>query len=167
MKDKYIQSLVQEIFNNINVDKNLRSIHAREPSYSLQLFKELLQSENLLLRDIAIHVLLALEPHCGVDLLLPSLFDSEVSWRWYVCWALADYGDERAVIPLTEVLLKDSDSDTRFMAAAALEKIGDRRALPALYHAVQNDSGTDYEGREIRTMALSAIQMILSKQTQA
>lgn len=167
MKDEYIQSLVQEIYNNINLDKNLRSIHALEPTYSLQLFKELFQSENLLIRDSAIHVLLTLEPHYGVDLLLPSLFDSEASWRWYVCWALADYGDERAVIPLTKVLLNDPDSDTRFMAAAALEKIGDRRALPALYQAAQNDFGTDYEGRQIRTMASSAIRIILSKQTQA
>jgi HEAT repeat protein len=149
---------------NQDASEALRSLNRDQ---LLNVLAELLIDPDLEIRDNAVHALMKIDPYHGVDLIIPLLNDPLDSWRWYVCYALAYHGDERSIIPLTQVLLHDPDSDTRYMAASALENIGDERALPALRHAQQHDQGTDYEGRRIDTIAGEAIQAILNRSQQA
>jgi HEAT repeat protein len=156
-------ALLEKSRDRSSRDGAIEELRSLDRKRILDILSDLLVSPDLDLRDSAIKVLMTIDPHQGVDLIIPLLRDPLDSWRWYLCGALADYGDERAVLPLTEVLLHDTDSDTRYMAAFALEKIGDTRALPALRHALDHDSGTDYEGRSIDELAAEAIQSILKR----
>jgi HEAT repeat protein len=125
--------------------------------------KDLLEDDDLAARDGALRFIVKVAPSEAVAKAITLLHDPMPAWRWYLCGMLADYGDERAVLPLVDVLLHDPDDDTRYTAAFALERIGDTRALPALRQAQQNDQGADYEGRKVATAAADAIAAILQR----
>ncbi len=95
------------------------------------------------------------------EFLIPILNNPEYDEvRWGFCGLLSVCGGEKAVLPLTEVLLNDSVPEARLMAAFALEKIGDERVIPALEWAVEHDQGEDYEGRPVSWGAAQAIEEI-------
>jgi|GEM_PF-4780465 len=168
MNDHYwegqIKVLLYKTQQSQEAELALQSLRTLDREHLLQVFRAIFAND-FQLRDLAIKAVFAIDPYRAIELLLPALHDADATWRWYVCSAFADYGDERVVLPLTEVLVSDPDADTRFMAAVALAKIGDTHALAVLRHAEQFDRGADYEGRRVATMAAEAIRAILTRES--
>lgn len=163
MSKEWLSELCLSWSNKSLQQQILRLLNSYDRSLVFVFFDKLLRDPDLEVRDSAIKVLMAFDPKHGVDLLIPLLADPIESWRWYICGALADYGDQRAIEPLIQVLLNDPDDDTRYMAAVALENIGDSSAISALQHTEANDKGTDYEGRRISSQASKAITAIMNR----
>jgi HEAT repeat protein len=159
----HIKDLLRKLLHGKTSEDALNELRSMNKEYLIDMLKDLLRDDDLYVRDGALRIMMDIDPTRGVDIIIPLLNDPMPEWRWYICGALADYGDARAVVPLTQVLLSDTDSDTRYMATLALEKIGNHLAIPALQHAQQFDQGTDYEGRRIDTLAAEAIQAILER----
>lgn len=115
------------------------------------------------IRCDAAEALVRVDSLTGVDLIVPLLGDRSPGVRRHICGLLHDFGDQRAVEPLTKVLLNDEDSSVRFFAAYALEGVGDHRALDALHWVEQHDKGTNREGYPVSRMAAEAIESILAR----
>lgn len=165
--DAYHESMIRFIFavGKIGaIQSDIDSLRNMDRDKVLQQIRDMLLSDDLEFRDVAIKALFNIDPYNGVDIILYSLHDPLASWRWYICSALAYFGDVRAIPSLINVVMNDDDDETRYMAAFALEKIGDNSALSALQHVMQNDSGVDYENRKVAAMAEEAIQSIIQRQ---
>nr|WP_052295052.1 HEAT repeat domain-containing protein [Oscillochloris trichoides] len=149
--DKNMQLKIVQHLNSVDQDR------------VFNLFDSLLRDPDLEVRDCAIKMLMGFNPNRGVDLIIPLLTDTEEAWRWYICGALADYGDERAIEPLIQVLLNDPDDDTRYMAVVALGNIGDAQVIPVLQLVEEKDNGMDFEGRRISVRASKALSDIRAR----
>ena len=78
----------------------------------------------------------------GVEPLIAALGDPVAKVRETCASALSQYGDERAVEPLIEALMRDSDPDVRAAAAQTLGRLGGdaaRDALEQAYDTEQDD----------------------------
>lgn len=144
-------------------DKVLNEMRSFDREKLIDTLNNLLYDPDPYLQSYAIDVLRALDKQRALSLLLPLLNAPEAGLRWFICDLLVDDGDERAVEPLTKVLLEDPDGGVRLMAAVALKHIGDTRAIPSLQYAMNHDMGTDEEGRPIDKAAKEAIDAILSR----
>ena len=145
-------------------EKAVLTLKALDRGAVIRELGRLLNSRNLELRCDAAEALLRIDSNQTIDLVLPLLADPISTVRWSTCGLLHDFGDQRAIPFLVQVLVNDPEGDVRLMAARALSEIGDRGALPALRQASQLDAGTDYEGRRIRDAATQAIESILSRE---
>jgi HEAT repeat protein len=116
------------------------------------------------LRCDAAEALLRIDSDQTINLALPLLSDPISTVRWNTCGLLHDFGDERAIPLLVQVLLNDPEADVRLMAAYALSEIGDQSALSALRQVSQWDDGIDYEGRRVRDAATEAIENVLARE---
>lgn len=162
-EQQYIREQVKLLLSGKTREDARRKLLTFNRITLVDMLAELLEDDDLYARDGALRLIMEIAPSRGVATAISLLHDPMPEWRWYLCGMLADYGDERAVLPLADVLLHDPDDDTRFMAAVALERIGDTRALPALQHAQQTDTGADHEGRAIATAAANAMTAILQR----
>jgi HEAT repeat protein len=96
--------------------------------------------ENALRRGNLAHILGRMKATSAVPALLKSLRDNYVEVRKQTASALAQFQDERIVLPLCDTL-NDADSDVRSSAAHALGVQDDIRAVDALKIAfVQDES---------------------------
>lgn len=121
---------------------------------------ELLNDSNSNLKFRAGEMLLYLDAHVSQEKVMSLLKDSDANIRASIAELFCQFGDQRAVGTLTELLLSDSDSDVRANAAMALGCIGDKRAISALEWAMQYDKGVDFQGEPIRNSAKWAIKQI-------
>src|SRR5262245_58403179 len=78
----------------------------------------------------AITALLFLAGRRAVEPVTGMLDDPDTTVRWHACGCLHDFGDERAVPVLCEVLRRDPDPQVRGTAAYALGGIGSPAAIP-------------------------------------
>jgi HEAT repeat protein len=163
MIHQQVRELVKLLLSGKTRDEAKNKLYGLDKGVLIDILKDLLDDEDLGARDGALRLIMEVDPSQGVEKAITLLHDPMPEWRWYLCGTLSKYGDERAVLPLVDVLLHDPHDDTRYMAAFALERIGDTRALPALQHVQQMDKGTDYEGREIADVASDAIAAILQR----
>lgn len=115
------------------------------------------------MQGYAARTLVEIAPERASELIVPLLESPEPILREDICGLLSNCGDEKATMPLMEVLQNDRDADARFLAAFALGKIGDRRAIPALEWARQHDDGIDFDGHRVRNAAEDAISEILAR----
>lgn len=160
---QYIISLLHDWENKDARDKILNEIRSFDKDKLIETLSNLLYEPDPYLQSYAIDVLMTLDKQQALSLLLPLLNAPEAGLRWFVCDLLADDGDERAVEPLTKVLLEDPVGGVRLMAAVALRHIGDTRAIPSLQYAMNHDKGTDDEGRRVDKAAKEAIDAILGR----
>jgi HEAT repeat protein len=124
----------------------------------------LLHGRDAELRCDAAEALLRIDSNRTIDLVLPLLTDSMSTVRWNMCGLLHDFGDQRSIPFLVQVLLNDPEADVRLMAAHALGEIGDRSTLSALRQVAASDDGTDYQGRRVRDAATDAIESVLTRE---
>jgi HEAT repeat protein len=73
----------------------------------------------------------------AVDILLANIDDKDLAKTAIIIDILGQIGDERAVMPLIEVLEKSNDYHVRTSAVKALGRIGDMRAVWPLIQAVK------------------------------
>jgi HEAT repeat protein len=62
----------------------------------------------------------------AVPTLVKLLEDEDLHARWYSCNALGEIGDPEAILPLQELLDRETESVVRDAATDALEKIMDK-----------------------------------------
>jgi len=109
----------------------------------------------------AITALVFLDAPRAVEPLVGMLADPDVTVRWHACGCLHDFGDERAVPALAEVLRRDPDPQVRGTAAYALGGIGSPAAIPSLLAALESDNEVDIHGHSPSSCAATALDGIL------
>jgi HEAT repeat protein len=113
-------------------------------------------------RCAACEAVLRIDAPRAIELVLPLLNDPDITVRWQACGCLHDFGDERAIVPLIQVLQSDPDPQVRNTAAYALGGIGTPAAIPALLAAVESDHELDELGYSTSSCAMTALDDILS-----
>jgi HEAT repeat protein len=109
----------------------------------------------------AITALVFLDPHRAVEPVAAMLSDPNTTVRWHASGCLHDFGDERAVPALCEVLKRDPDPQVRGTAAYALGGIGSPAAIPSLLAALGSDNEYDIHGHSPSSGAATALDDIL------
>jgi hypothetical protein len=109
----------------------------------------------------AITALLILDAGRAVEPVAAMLSDPDTTVRWHACGSLHDFGDERAVKGLCEVLQGDPDPQVRGTAAYALGGIGSPAAIPFLLTALGFDNEWDIHGHSPSSCAATALDDIL------
>ena len=97
----------------------------------------------------------------AIELVLPLLDDPDSTVRWNACGCLHDFGDERAVASLIQVLQGDPDPQVRNTAAYALGGIGSPAAIPALLATLESDHELNELGYSASACAETALDNIL------
>jgi HEAT repeat protein len=120
-----------------------------------------LAAEDPQARCDAITALVFLDAHRAVELVVAMLSDPDATVRWHACGCLHDFGDERAVRALCEVLKRDVDPQVRGTAAYALGGIGSPAAIPSLLAALGSDNEYDIQGHSPSSCAATALDDIL------
>jgi HEAT repeat protein len=127
----------------------------------LPLLTEQLKAANPETRCDAITALGFLDAHRAVEPIVAMLDDPDTTVRWHACGCLHDFGDERAVPALCEVLRRDPDPQVRGTAAYALGGIGSPAAIPGLLAALGFDNEYDIHGHSPNSCAATALDEIL------
>jgi HEAT repeat protein len=109
----------------------------------------------------AITALLFLDAQRAVEPVAGMLSDPITTVRWHASGCLHDFGDERAVTALSEVLRRDPDPQVRGTAAYALGGIGSPAAIPSLLAALGSDNEYDIHGHSPSSCAATALDDIL------
>ena len=155
-------------FAILNSDENelLKIDHA------LDLTVESLYHQNKWARRQAIWALMTLKDYRAVEQIIKTLNDKSLNVVCYAIYALGEIGDNRAVNPLIDILLKKDFSactnadgstfpehscDPRSEAAVALGKIKDNRAFEALITVMEEKS--DYGLTPIFAQCLTVIRI--------
>jgi HEAT repeat protein len=125
------------------------------------LLNERLKATDPEARCDAITALVFLDAHWAVEALVSMLDDPDTTVRWHACGCLHDFGDERAVPALCEVLRRDPDPQVRGTAAYALGGIGSPAAIPSLLAALESDNECDMHGHSASSGAATALDDIL------
>jgi HEAT repeats len=125
------------------------------------LLRERLKAANPEARCDAITALVFLDAYRAVEPVVSMLDDPDTTVRWYATGCLHDFGDERAVVPLCEVLRRDSDPQVCGTAAYALGGIGSPAAIPSLLAALGSDIECDMHGHSASSGAATALDDIL------
>jgi HEAT repeat protein len=125
------------------------------------LLNERLKGEDSDTRCDAITALVFLDGHRAVEPVVAMLADPDTTVRWHACGCLHDFGDERAVPALCDVLRRDSDPQVRGTAAYALGGIGSPAAIPSLLAALGSDNEYDIHGHSPSSCAATALDDIL------
>jgi hypothetical protein len=108
-----------------------------------------------------ITALFCLDSYRAVEPVISMLGDHDATVRWHACGFLHDFGDERAVPALCEVLRRDPDPQVRGTAAYALGGIGSPAAIPSLLAALGSDIECDMQGHSASSGAATALDDIL------
>jgi HEAT repeat protein len=109
----------------------------------------------------AITALVFLDAYWALEPVVSMLDDPDTTVRWHASGCLHDFGDERAVAPLCEVLRRDPDPQVRGTAAYALGGIGSPAAIPTLLAALGSDNECDMHGHSASSGAATALDDIL------
>jgi HEAT repeat protein len=109
----------------------------------------------------AIIALVFLDAYRAVEPVVSMLDDPDTTVRWHASGCLHDFGDERAVAALCEVLRRDPDPQVRGTAAYALGGIGSPAAIPSLIAALGTDTECDMHGHSASSGAATALDDIL------
>jgi HEAT repeat protein len=125
------------------------------------LLTDRLGAADLQARCDAITALFFLDARRAVEPVVAMLADPDSTVRWHACGCLHDFGDERAVPALCEVLRRDSDPQVRGTAACALGGIGSPAAIPGLLAALGSDNEYDIHGHSPSGCAATALDDIL------
>ncbi|MBW2247473.1 MAG: HEAT repeat domain-containing protein [Deltaproteobacteria bacterium] len=140
-------------FAILNSDEN----ELLEIDHAWDLAFESLYHENNWVRRQTIWALMTLKDYRAVEQIITTLNDKSLTVLCYSIYALGEIGDNRAVNPLIDILLKkdfsactnadgstfpEHSSDPRSEAAVSLGKIKDNRAIKALIR-VMEEKGDD------------------------
>jgi len=128
---------------------------------AVPLLKELVQSDDQMIRDKAIHGLSGSGSSLAVEPLVELLSSEEQSVRTSVIFALEDLGDPAAVPALIKVLRRGGYDAMN--AASALATIGDRRALEPLREMIEESRAS---GEEPNTCVLNSYRRLLNEPAQ-
>jgi HEAT repeat protein len=135
-------------FAILNSDEN----KLLETDHALDFAVESLYHQNNWARRQAIWALMTLKDYRAVEQIIKTLNDKSLNVLCYAIYALGEIGDDRAVRPLIDVLLKkdfftcksgdgstspEHSFDPRTEAAVALGKIKDSRAVEALIEVIE------------------------------
>src|SRR5262245_32445825 len=101
-------------------DRVVAEMRAEGPERLFPLLAAMLASQDPEIRCVSCETVFRIDPIRALELVLPLLNDSEMAVRWHACGCLHDFGDERAVGPLSKVLKEDPDAQVRGTAAYAL-----------------------------------------------
>jgi HEAT repeat protein len=112
-------------------------------------------------RCAAILALVLLDSQRAVEVVAAMLADPDETVRWQAAGCLHDFGDERAIPMLIEVLRRDPDAMVRGTAAYALGGIGSPAAIPALLAVLGSDNEADELGYTPSGSAATALDNIL------
>jgi HEAT repeat protein len=125
------------------------------------LLADRLRAADVQTRCDAITGLVFLDARRAVEPVAAMLGDPDTTVRRHACGCLHDFGDERAVPGLCEVLRRDSDPQVRGTAAYALGGIGSPAAIPSLLAALGSDKEYDIHGHSPSSCAAAALDDIL------
>jgi HEAT repeat protein len=120
-----------------------------------------LTAEDPQARCDAITALLFLDAHRALKPVAAMLSDPDSTVRGHACRCLHDFGDERAVSALCEVLRHDPDPQVRGTAAYALGGIGSPAAIPTLLATLGSDNEYDIHGHSPSSCTATALDDIL------
>lgn len=112
----------------------------------LPMLAKLFADPDLDIRASAIEAALRIDKESSLALLMPMLSHPEWHMRHHICGLMNEFGDQRAMEPLLEILRNDTDPQVRGAAALGLEGIGDVTAIPDLVEIAENDHETDRLG---------------------
>jgi HEAT repeat protein len=153
-------------FSILNSDKN----RLLEIDHAWDLAVESLYHENDWVRRQTIWALMTLKDYRAVEQIIKTLNDKSLTVLCYAIYALGEIGDDRAVSPLIDILLKkdfftwsngdgsmfsEHSCDPRSEAAVALGKIKDNRAVEALIKVIEESA--DHGLMEKSAWALSEL----------
>ena len=108
-------------------------------------------------RAFAAEAMILLDARQTLEFVLPLLKDTDPDVRGTICFWLTEYGDQRAVEPLVQVLLNDPDVNVRTGAASALGASRDTRAVAALVKARDQDFEVDRQGYIVSSVAKDSL----------
>ncbi len=137
----------------------LGELNAKESVENL--ITTLAKEKNDEVSEAIVYALGLLGDETAFDILVSILKDKSRSpkIRGFVAEALADLKDQRAVVPLIEVL-KDMSVEVRFWATFSLGELGDEQALSELQKLVISDTGVLSDWGSIKEEAFAAIHRI-------
>jgi HEAT repeat protein len=142
-------------------DRAVAEMRAAGVDEVLPLLSERLKAADPEARCDAITALVFLDAHRAVEPIVAMLDDPDTTVRWHACGCLHDFGDERAVPALCEVLRRDPDPQVRGTAAYALGGIGSPAAIPSLLAALGSDHEYDIHGHSPSSCSATALDDIL------
>ncbi len=105
---------------------------------AIALLAKQLQEKNPRVRRLAAEILSGIGGPNVVDALLIGLKDQDYSVRSTAAEGLGNTQSELAVLPLSNVLLRDENEHCRYEAARSLGKIESKTAMPALLHGLND-----------------------------
>lgn len=139
-------------------------------NHAWDLAVESLYHQNIWARRQAIWALMILKDYRAVEHIIKTLSDKSLTVVCYAIYTLGEIGDDRAVSPLIDILLKkdfftwsngdgsmfsEHSCDPRSEAAVALGKIKDNRAIEALIKVIEESA--DHGLMEKSAWALSEL----------
>lgn len=142
-------------------DRAVAEMRAAGVDNVFSLLNRRLTDENPEARCDAITALAFLDPRRAVEPIAAMLEDPDTTVRWHACGCLHDFGDERAVPALCNVLRRDPETQVRGTAAYALGGIGSPAAIPNLLAALGTDNEHDIHGHSPSSCAATALDEIL------
>lgn len=138
--------------------KEMRTISSAKV---LPVLAELFSDPDIDIRANSLTAILMIDNKLGLNFVLPHLNDPDVHIRYHICGLMNEFGDERAVDPLLDILKNDLDPDIRGRAAYGLGGIGDVNAIAALAHTEKIDHEPDSQDYVPSQSARQAIHQIL------
>jgi HEAT repeat protein len=142
-------------------DQALDQMRAAGSDTVMQLLTDNLKDDDPEKRCETITALVLLDATNSVEPVITMLADPEIVVRWHAAGCLHDFGDERAVPALCDLLETDVDPTVRGTAAYALGGIGSPAAIPSLLAAMDSDHEADEQGHTPGSCAATALDDIL------
>jgi len=122
---------------------------------------ELLRDPDVDMRCEACDAAVVIDEARSLDLVMPLLNDPDPVVRWNACGLMHDFGDERAIAPLIDLMTHDTDPQVRGTAAYALGGIGNPVAIPDLIRVMECDGEVDDLGHTPSHTAMTALDDII------
>lgn len=142
-------------------EQALAEIHAAGSDAVFCSLVQHLQNSDFEVRCETITALALIDGPRAVEHLITMLADPEEVVRWHAAGCLHDFGDQRAVPALAELLRSESSPSVRGTAAYALGGIGSPAAIPNLLAALESDHEVDELGYSPSSCAATALDNIL------
>jgi HEAT repeat protein len=155
----HIAKLLQDLHGIRRQDRDLAIAQLKSLDRNLLIneLARLVAAPEPLLRATVVEAMILVDVEQMLEYILPRLMDNDSEVRWTVCYWLMEFGDRRAVEPLTRVLLSDPDVIVRTQAATTLGASRDVRAIPALVWARTHDFDVDLHGHSVSYAAEMAL----------
>jgi HEAT repeat protein len=125
--------------------------------------QKMLSSEDENMRCAGAEMLMRIDSNRGLPLILPLLQDEEEGVRSFICGIIHDFGDDRAVNGIMQLLMKENDGTVRHHAAFALGGIGTVDIIPRIKEFVEKETATDWEGRSVQQQFYKSIEEIVKR----